>query len=80
MKLFWPPRCPRATHKRKPSSIISSYLGTKTSTCYNQALAWVLRLTIRTTSVPYFVNTQSAATIRCVVKRGHKGQLASGAS
>jgi len=34
------------------------------------ALASVLRLTIRTIPVPYLVNAQSAATVRCVVTRG----------
>jgi len=34
------------------------------------ALASVLRLTFRTTPVPYLVNAQSAATGRCVVTRG----------
>ena len=38
--------------------------------CYKQVLASVLQLTIRTTPVPYLVNAQSVATVRCVVTHG----------
>jgi len=38
-------------------------------TWYKQALASMLQLTIRTTAVPYLVNTQSAATICCIATR-----------
>ena len=62
------PAGPRATGKRKAGSITSGYsseLDLSRSMFYKQALASVLRLTIRTTPVPYIVNAQRAATVRC---------------
>ena len=62
---FLVPEGPRATGKRKAGSITSGYLvkrGRQSeldfSTCYKQALASVLRLTMWTTPVLYLVNAQ----------------------
>ena len=38
--------------------------------CYKQVLGSVLQLTIWTTPVPYLINAQSVATIRCIVTHG----------
>jgi len=76
------PAGPRATGKRNTGSITSGYLGKdlllSELACYKQVLASVLRLTIRTTPVPYLVTAGSAATVRCVVTRGKLGAHAVG--
>ena len=64
---FWVPVGPCVMRKRKAGSVTGERLSElHLSTCYKQALASMLQLTIRTTPFPYLVNTQSAATVRCM--------------
>ena len=66
---FWSPRAPAL--RANVSHPVTWENGERLdlSMFYKQALASVLRLTIRTTPVPYLVNAQIAATVRCVVTR-----------
>ena len=68
------PAGPPATGKRIAGSITSGYLDGNLATCYKQALATVLHLTIRTIPVPYLINARSPTTVGCVVTRG-KGYM-----
>ena len=69
MKLFLVSAGPRNTRKRKAGLITSGKTGTTGVLQANLAYS-VLRLTMRTTPVPYLVNAQSAGTVRFVVTGG----------
>jgi len=76
---FWSPRAPALRANVKPARSLPVTWGIRKDlllselACLTKVLASVLRLTIRTTPVPYPVTAGSATTVRCVVTRGKLG-------